>query len=126
MVPVTVTEVPPAVVPTVGESAVTVGSCCTTVESLALAVLLAPPPESVTLGESGELAFAANCAVRVMAGPEPTANDVVRVHDPDWPEPLQLQPVPAALTYVMPVGRLNAAVSVALVVAATLVLGVIV
>ncbi|OAN63895.1 hypothetical protein A7X12_19025 [Sphingomonas sp. TDK1] len=91
------TLVPPADDPDVGAIEVTVGVPTTTVESDALGVFDAPPPESWTEGLSGLDALLAKAAFNVIVGPEPALNPVVRVHEPVWPDPLQLQPEPEAL-----------------------------
>ncbi|MET3711329.1 hypothetical protein ABIC65_002031 [Sphingomonas trueperi] len=91
------TLVPPAADPDVGAIEVTVGVDNTTVLSEAFAVFDAPPPDNCTEGVSGLEALLAKFAFSVIVGPEPALKAVVRVHEPVWPDPLQLHPEPEAL-----------------------------
>ena len=87
------------------------GTWTTTVESVAVGVLLAPPPDAPAWFTSGVPAFDATSTVSVIAEPvPPAAITVLLVQLIDCPDPLHVHPVPVAETYVIPSGSVSVTV----------------
>ena len=89
------------------------GSWTIAVESVAVGVLLAPPPDALAVFTSGVPAFHATFTVSKIAAPVPPAPITsLLVQLIDCPDPLHVHPVPVAETYVRPAGSVSVAVIV--------------
>jgi len=103
-----------------------VGVPASVVGSVAVGVLMAPPPLTVTEFVTDPGAPTA-LTVKVIGSPAaPAAMAVVLVHVAIWAEPLHVQPVPLAALYVNPAGSVSVTVMVPVVAEVPVLLGVIV